>query len=184
MDTLTVIAGLCISTAAVAYLAHTDPKRRRVFGLPEFERQRWTKASLAVLLAPGILLLVSGNGAGFTIWLGGLTVIGWGVAATTPARAETWREIAWTRLTRTIRIVVRGRSNLVLAVRRVRAGILFLCDGAERVAALEARIDQLESEVRGNKPTPQRLQAIDAETSGRDAFEVQERLSSREAVGQ
>ena len=94
MDTLTVIAGLCISTAVLVYLAHTDPKRRRVFGRPPHEERRHVWSSLFILSVPGIWLLMSGNGAGFTIWLGGLTVVGWGVAATNPARAEALRDAA------------------------------------------------------------------------------------------
>ena len=89
MDILTIIAGLCISTAALAYLTHTDPKRRRVFGQPGYQRPRRVWSSLLVLSAPGIWLLISENGAGFAIWLGALTVIGWGVAATNPRR-DSW----------------------------------------------------------------------------------------------
>jgi hypothetical protein len=184
MDTLTVIAGLCISTAVLVYLAHTDPKRRRVFGRPSYERPRRVWSSLFILSVPGIWLLMSVNGAGFTIWLGGLTVVGWGVAATNPARAEAWRATAQACLNKTGRITVLGWSSFVSAARSARAVILFLRDGTERIAALEARINQLESEVQRIKSAPQRLQAIDGETDGRNTRRVQERLPGREAVGQ
>ena len=126
MDTLTIIAGLCISTAALAYFAHTDPKRRRVSGQPGYQKPRRVWSSLLVLSAPGIWLLISENGAGFTIWLGALTVIGWGVATTNPARAEAWRETARAALNITGRVVILGWSRLVSGVRSVRASTKLL----------------------------------------------------------
>lgn len=61
------------------------------------------------------------NGAGFKIWLGALTVIGWGVATTNPARAEAWRETAQATVNITGRIVILGWPRLVSGVRSVRA---------------------------------------------------------------
>lgn len=87
MYTLTVIAAVFVSAAVLVHLARSDPKRRRVFGLPAYEGRRWVLPSLAVLAAPGIGLLVTGDAAGFTIWLGILTVTGWGVAALNPHRS-------------------------------------------------------------------------------------------------
>ena len=165
MDTLTIIAGLCISTAALAYLAHTDPKRRRVFGQPGYQRPRRVWSPLLVLSAPGVWLLTSENGPGFAIWLGALTVIGWGVATTNPARAEAWRETARASLNITGRVVILGWSNLVSGVRSVRAGMKLVRDGTERIALLEARVDQLEAEIQRIKPAPQRFQAIDVDGS-------------------
>jgi hypothetical protein len=184
MDILTIIIALCISTAALAYLAQTDPKRRRVSNHPPYEKPRRVWLSLFILSVPGIWLLMSGNGAGFTIWLGGLTVAGWGVAAINPTRAEAWWETALACMNKTGRIVILGWSGLVSTTQRVRAGIVFLQGGIDRIAVLEVRIDQLESEIQRLKHMQQHLQAIDSGTDGRNISKVQERLSGREAVGQ
>ncbi len=83
---LTVIVALTASVTALAHLAHADPKRRRAFGLPLYAKRRRTTITLVILLLPGVGLLALGDSAGFTIWIGGLTLLGWGIAAVRPKR--------------------------------------------------------------------------------------------------
>tara|TARA_R110000772_G_scaffold264038_1_gene384249 strand:- start:44446 stop:44736 length:291 start_codon:yes stop_codon:yes gene_type:complete len=89
MSILAIVAAVAASTAALAYLAVGDAKRRRVFGLPPLERKAWqTWLAIAGVLAPAVLLLYgNGGGAGFTVWCGTVSVAGWALAATSPAQA-------------------------------------------------------------------------------------------------
>lgn len=77
------LAAILLSLAGIAVLAATDPKRRRVFGLPEARRR---PAALACLLtlAPGAALLIAGQSAAFVMWLAAVPLIGWGLAALPP----------------------------------------------------------------------------------------------------
>lgn len=143
MDTFVVVAGLCISTAALAYLAHTDPKRRRVFGRPQYEKRRRIWLSLFILSAPGVWFMMSGNGAGFTVWLGGVSVVGWGVAAMNPHRAAAVATLAG----RWRCIAVAGGRRSAAAVRAAHDFYHSLGDTPARVAVLERRVDELEAKL-------------------------------------
>ncbi|MEM6358201.1 MAG: hypothetical protein AAF844_21285 [Pseudomonadota bacterium] len=96
------ILALAATGAGLMALRAIDPKRRRVFGLPPTKASpaRWI-ARPAVWL-PGIALIAAGQESAFVIWLGGATVLGWGVAAMTPAfiqriRSEADAMHAWVR---------------------------------------------------------------------------------------
>lgn len=147
MAAIAVFVALGVSVAALIHLAHTDPKRRRVFGLAEYDGRRWTYPSLALLALPGVLLLVSGNGAGFTVWLGALTVLGWGVAALDPHRsAAVGADVRrWTGGAG--RAVAASRSGVIDRFRACRDLYRALGEAPARIAALEARIDELERKV-------------------------------------
>lgn len=88
MSILTIVTAVGASTAALAYLATGNTKRRRVFGLPSIERKAWqTWLAIAGMLAPAVFLLYVGDGAGFVVWCGAVSVTGWGLAAISPAQA-------------------------------------------------------------------------------------------------
>lgn len=142
MYILTLFAALAVSTAVLIHLARTDPKRRRVFGLPEHQGRRWTKASVAVLIAPGIALLATGDAAGFTIWLGALTVIGWGIAALNPGRSAAVGAAFRRSIGRT------GTAALGVwhGVCSMRDLYVTLRAAPARIEALEARVAELEAE--------------------------------------
>ena len=72
--------------AALALLGRTDPKRRRVLGRPANEGPVLRRLAVAAAVIPGAVLLGTGQGAAFLIWLGGATVAGWAVALLLPAR--------------------------------------------------------------------------------------------------
>ena len=183
MNAVFAIAAVLVSTAAVVHLTRTDPKRRRVFGLPDYENRRRTGASLALLFAPGAALLVAGDGAGFTIWLGALTVLGWGIAAMSPAQAGSLRSgmsaFAGCALTRT----ASGWRGAVHGLHAARAGILFLRDGGERIALLEARIDRLEAELQEVEASTRQPDSTGNFAGNRDLPGTDNAMSRRDAVG-
>ena len=78
------LAAVAATLLGLAYFTATDPKRRRAFKLPP-RRRRVVLPACILVLAPGVLLLVFGRGAGFVIWLGAATVLGWLMAARAPA---------------------------------------------------------------------------------------------------
>ena len=86
MATLLATLGACaLSAFGLAWSASRDAKRRRVYRLPVLRvrtRDRWLRGLL--VLAPGFALLWTGDTAGFTIWLGVLTLAGWCVALIRP----------------------------------------------------------------------------------------------------
>lgn len=81
--TAIVLPALACTLLGLAYLAATDAKRRRAFGLGARPRRFAWPARVAVF-APGLALATAGAWAAFTIWLGAATVAGWGVAASPP----------------------------------------------------------------------------------------------------
>lgn len=84
MMTVTVtLAAILLSLAGIVALTVTDPKRRRVSGLPEARRRPLALASL-LIFAPGIALLIAGQSAAFVMWLAAVPLAGWGIAALPP----------------------------------------------------------------------------------------------------
>lgn len=146
MTLLATIAAVAASTAVLALLAATDPKRRRAFKLPPRPRDPWTARAMAVgALLPGILLLAADNGAAFVVWLGAVTVTGWTVAAMTPQRAAALYQGA-TNLARTARTKGRGRAE---AEQR-------LAELERRIAALEAALAAAPAPKAARKPRTKR----------------------------
>jgi len=144
---LATLVATLLSIAALAYLAATDAKRRRVFGLAPFQGRRYVWPALALTVLPGPALLVFGNSAGFIAWLGAITVAGWGVAALTPAQATRLRAGARSAAGR----FGRGLS-IAVALSRSRAttfGSRLVAIGQMpvRIAALEARVVALEAKL-------------------------------------
>lgn len=82
------LAAVAVTLLALAHLTATDPKRRRAFKLPP-PRRRFAWPAGVLALAPGAALLAAGAGAAFVIWLGAITVLGWLIAARTPAATTT-----------------------------------------------------------------------------------------------
>jgi len=135
------LAAIAVSLAGVGYLAGTDPKRRRAFRLPPAARSS-PRLGWALVLAPGVLLPFAAGGAGFTVWIGAVSVVGWAIAALPPER--------------TARV---GRRCAGLVDRL--AGFRLRPPAHDRLAALEARIRALEAQLaaahpaaNGHEPAP------------------------------
>jgi hypothetical protein len=80
---LATLAAILVSLAGILLLAASDPKRRRVFGLPEARRRPVTLACLC-LAAPGAALLIAGQSAAFVMWLAAVPLVGWALSAFSP----------------------------------------------------------------------------------------------------
>ena len=95
-----------------AYLAATDPKRRRAFRLPDPAPRR-PAAGWAAVLLPGFLVPVWAGGGGFFVWLGASSVLGWTIAAASPQRTASIRQA-----THDLLLQVRGRLEPLLQAGR------------------------------------------------------------------
>lgn len=149
---------VAVSLAGIAYLTATDPKRRRTFHRPRVEGRR-ARAGWAAVVLPGLLVPVWGGGAGFVIWLGTVSVVGWVVAAVSPERSAGLRRTLLERAA-----ALRGRLPRFPAERGAQAmarlGAALARPGR---ADLEARIAELEAEV---ARLGRQLAARDADGSG------------------
>lgn len=98
---------IVLSLAGLGYLAWTDPKRRRVHGIPLPQRRRCLWPARVVVFGPGLLLTGLGHWSGLAIWAGAVTTLGWVLAALSPARYAALME--------------HGRQSFTVLQRRVRA---------------------------------------------------------------
>lgn len=139
------VVAIAVSLAGVGYLAGTDPKRRRAFRLPPATGAS-PRLGWALVLGPGLVLPFAAGGAGFTIWIGAVTVAGWAIAALPPERTA---ELG------------RGLERLRDRIAAWRPALPAIGSGAprqedDRIAALETRIRALEAQLReaGTHPAP------------------------------
>ena len=141
MSILAIVTAVAASTAALAYLAAGDAKRRRVFGLSPLERKAWqTWLAIAGVLAPAVLLLYGGGGgAGFAVWCGAVSVVGWALAATSPAQATA---------------MGRRVTGGMAAAGRILRAVIRTARGTEdaRLTRLERRVDALEAALARHEP--------------------------------
>lgn len=78
-----------VSALCLVWLARYNPRRRRAHGLPKVDHTIFASRILLVLsIAPGVALLLLGHSAGFVLWLGAISILGWWVAAFPPKRAS------------------------------------------------------------------------------------------------
>jgi hypothetical protein len=84
MSTMYLAFGIVCSLAIIAWLWHSDAKRRRVAGLPILgaSDKRWIIAVAALI--PGVILAARGDSPSFLIWLGACAMGGWIVAQVRP----------------------------------------------------------------------------------------------------
>ncbi|MEM8790182.1 MAG: hypothetical protein AAGE80_01090 [Pseudomonadota bacterium] len=146
---LTIIA-LLLSAVAAAYIAVTDPKRRRAFRQEQVTERTYLWPARLAILGPGVIFMLLGYWAAMVIWAGGVTVIGWGVAATSPihiAQFKSWASEVQAALSARI---ADARSDVVARVKSANwsaggrdAEIASL---NERIRELEAKVSMLEGE--------------------------------------
>ena len=148
------------SVAGVALLALFDPKRGRAVGEmrpPAAPPFKWT--ARALIFAPGAILALQGAWSPFAIWIGAVSVIGWGVAA---MPVGGWAKLAW-RARKYGRSLFSGVSTeFDSAVGTLSRAFGALTSGSRRVRDLEARVKALEAEV-------QRLRKATGEPAERKA---------------
>lgn len=154
------------SLVGLAYIAWTDPKRRRTHKLPLVERRLLLWPARAAVFAPGIFLVLISHWSGLAIWAGAITTLGWTMAAITPKGYATHAsnllghvQVAWQRFTSMVRgllsalgwfvpVVFRGfhlmrpqwAKGKTHSIQDVNVAKL-----EARIAALEKRIQDLES---------------------------------------
>ncbi|MFO7483774.1 hypothetical protein [Oceanibaculum nanhaiense] len=87
------LAAILLSLAGIIVLTATDPKRRRVSGLPEARRRPAALASILIFV-PGIALLIAGQSAAFVMWLAAVPLAGWLLAALPPRHGDSRRQQA------------------------------------------------------------------------------------------
>ncbi|MEM7667831.1 MAG: hypothetical protein AAF317_01610 [Pseudomonadota bacterium] len=170
MTTLGTLLTLLISGVAVIYLAATNAKRRRAFKQPPVE-QRWRLIARLSVWLPGLACVVLQEWAIFTMWAGGITVLGWVVAATSPVHLDALgrdarvafshlgdRTSGFTSLITARTASFRGKGSAGVA----RIAEMFKAAPDERVEVLEARIAALEARLarlEGAEPTPMPMTA-------------------------
>lgn len=144
MSILAIVTAVAASTAALAYLAVGDAKRRRVFGLPPLERKAWqTRLAIAGVPAPAVFLLYGGDAAGFVVWCGSVSVTGWALAATPPAQAAA--------MGRRVTGGMAAAGRILRAMIRTARGIEDT-DADARLARLERRVAALEAALARPEP--------------------------------
>lgn len=85
MSTLSVtLLALVASMMFLLYLRHTDPKRRRVFGLANWGTRRYAKQAWILCLSPGLILLLTQFYAAFIMWFAAFSLVGWLMALPKP----------------------------------------------------------------------------------------------------
>lgn len=79
------LAATGLGLAMLGWLTTTDPKRRRAFARPP---ANWPapKAAWVVVALTGALATYWSGPAGFVLWLGGTTAVGWALIALPPDR--------------------------------------------------------------------------------------------------
>ena len=130
---------VAITASALAYLAASDPKRRRAFRLTPWTRPRHSATAWCLALAPGLVLLLFDTAAGFVLWFGAVTVIGWSISAMNPARMGSLSQAA-ARVRHALRERL-GRHILDRRPFRSRSS----AKQKRRLDLLEQRVSQLES---------------------------------------
>lgn len=134
-----------LSAAAVAHLAHYDPKRRRAFAEPVRDRSPRRAAAWTLAYVPGLLLLVFDQWGAFMMWIGGAPLMSWAIASRRPDFYR--RSCSWFRSLRQqgqrLRQMEKSEFLRLLKLGEAR-GIDAKRHLIHRVAELEARVSKLE----------------------------------------
>ena len=151
MSSSALLAGTAISTGALAWLAATDPKRRRTFGLGAYAGERREGAVWAAALLPGAMVATLSGGGGLVIWLGAVGVAGWVVSAIPPGRLEPWTsaQVGKIRAILSRAETLGGRSLNRLRAHTTATQVTVL---ERRIAELETQLESLRAERRERTP--------------------------------
>ncbi|MEM6355030.1 MAG: hypothetical protein AAF844_05020 [Pseudomonadota bacterium] len=177
MTTFLSIVTIAISVSALVYMRATDAKRRRVFGLKPRPR-RFPLLVRGALWLPAIALIALGNVAALLIWMGAVTVAGWGIAAVTPAMVDAASEatVAYRAALRAKTQHLGTLARQAFALGKWRLGVLLSSErpgrSDDRVAALEARIAELEAELARRDEDAPRPGMLEAQGSTKTNFVI------------
>lgn len=80
------ILALAVSLAAMCYLRHSDPKRRRAHRLPAWQQKRYPSLGWILSIVPGLVLLLLKAYAAFIMWFAAYSLLGWLIALPKPKR--------------------------------------------------------------------------------------------------
>ncbi|MEM8553503.1 MAG: hypothetical protein AAGF71_01620 [Pseudomonadota bacterium] len=162
MNSLLIWGTILVSMLGIGYLNLTDSKRRRSHQLEPVKTRRLLWPARALVFAPGVALIAMGHWAGFTIWLGALTVLGWVMVGITP---NTYRHIRSDMIALAVRARLQVADYLTplsqigaLVSQKVSTRLVGVSLGSRRlgptpadaalVKTLEARVAALEAQVR------------------------------------
>ncbi|MEM9044239.1 MAG: hypothetical protein AAGC81_06065 [Pseudomonadota bacterium] len=150
MTALLTIVSLLMSAAGAAYLAVMNPKRRRAFGQEAVEVRPYLWISRLAVLGPGIVFLFLAQWAAMVLWAGGITVIGWGIAATSPDHLKSFEQWVTERRislrNRLLGMRQHSRTRIVEFARKIAGSDAEISRLNARVAELELRNHELESQ--------------------------------------
>jgi hypothetical protein len=78
MTIMPLLAGIAFSIGIIAWLWHSDAKRRRVAGLPPVSTGSDKRRIMAIAgLLPGLIFAAQGDSASVLVWLGSCVIGGW-----------------------------------------------------------------------------------------------------------
>lgn len=81
---LVTLLSLLFSGLGLAYLNHTDAKRRRTYKLPAYQKPQLRKWVWWLVLVPCPLLILFGQWAALVMWATAISLVGWGLAVRKP----------------------------------------------------------------------------------------------------
>lgn len=81
---LVTLLSLLFSGVALAYLNHTDAKRRRTYKLPVYEKKQMRQWAWWLVFLPCPFLMLSEQWAAFVMWATAISLVGWGLAVRKP----------------------------------------------------------------------------------------------------
>ena len=165
-----IFAAILLSLAGLAYLAVTDPKRRRTHQLPKIERRPLLWPARLAVFGPGLYLTFLGQWSGLTFIAVAVSTLGWIMAAITPA--------TYARLRTDLRSFQQARMAKLHEILRhlssMRARV-----GRDRVSAWTFPFPRLRATHTAPTPTAE-IEALEARITALEARLA--RLETEEAV--
>lgn len=86
--TVATLLSLLVSGLGLAFLNHTDAKRRRTYGLSVWEKPHQRRWAWAVVLLPSLFLMMTAHWPAFIMWLTAVSLLGWGLAVRKPVKSK------------------------------------------------------------------------------------------------
>lgn len=84
MHVVLTFLSLLVSGIALAFLNHTDAKRRRTYKLPAWEKPQQRTWAWWLVFLPLPLLCVMAQWSALVMWATAISLVGWGLAVRKP----------------------------------------------------------------------------------------------------